>query len=60
MLAGGVPYGTMELETSGDYDVATFGARVCKVEVMSAGRGVPSLGGGRRLEVNKLVTLDKA
>lgn len=42
---GGSPYSKMEIQTSGDFDITAFGAEVCKVEIMKAGKGVPGIAG---------------
>ena len=58
-IGGGVPYKSMDVETSGDYDITSFGARVCKVEIMEAGRGVPNIAGPIK-KINDGVVKDKA
>ncbi|XP_066973920.1 uncharacterized protein [Macrobrachium rosenbergii] len=55
----GAPYKKLILETAGDLEVTGWGAKVCKAEVVSAGKAVPCIAGQRRA-INGAVVLQKA
>ena len=55
---GGVPYSSMEIESIGDFDITTFGAEVCHMSILKAGRGVPGLAGPLE-ELNKAILYEK-
>ncbi|KAK3861203.1 hypothetical protein Pcinc_032801, partial [Petrolisthes cinctipes] len=42
---GGAPYDSVKIEGAGDLDLTTWGARLCKAWVVSAGKAVPCIAG---------------
>lgn len=43
------PYGDLIMEAAGDLEISGWGAKVCKAEVVSAGRGVPCIAGQKKI-----------